>query len=132
MSSFLAAAGPLVGRVMLACIFAYSSYLKLFAATGRAVSSLAGKGIPFATLAAFGAGAFELVVAVLLVTGLKTRLAAAAAIAYLVVVTWIFHWRPALRGDAAQMIQLMKNVGLAGGMLLVVCFGPGRASIDRA
>ncbi len=132
MEAFVAALGPLAGRVMLACVFAYSGYQKLFAATGRAVSSLAGKGIPSATLAAYGAGTFEIVVAFLIITGLKARLAALAAIAYLIVVTWVFHWRPALRGDTGQMIQLLKNVGIAGGMLLLVCYGPGRASIDRA
>lgn len=131
MSRFLSSAGPLLGRVLLAGIFGFSGYLKLFGATGRTVSSIAGRGIPSATLVAYGTGAFELLAAFLLVIGLKARLAAVATIAYLVVVTWVFHWRLALRGDVAQTIQVLKNAGLAGGMLLLASYGPGPASIDR-
>jgi putative oxidoreductase len=131
MARFLATLGPLLGRVLLAAIFVFSGYQKLFGATGRAASSIAGKGIPFATVAAYAAGTFELVLALLLVLGLKARLAALAGVVYLLVVTWFFHWRPALRGDLAQMIHLLKNLGLAGGMLLLTSHGPGPASIDR-
>jgi len=128
--SALAMLGPLLGRLLLSGIFFYSGYQK-FASTGRAASSIAGHGLPFARVGAYGAGAFELLVALLLALGLKARGAALAAFCYLVVVSWIFHWHPALRGDHAQMLQLLKNAGLAGGMLLLASHGPGTASIDR-
>ena len=130
MSAALATLGPLLGRLLLSGIFVYSGYQK-FAATGRAASSIAGHGLPFATAGAYAAGAFELTVALLLALGLKARSAALAALGYLVVVSWIFHWHPALRGDHGQMLQLLKNAGLAGGMLLLASHGPGNASIDR-
>ena len=38
------------------------------------------------------------------------------------------HYHPA---DAAQMINFMKNVCMAGGFLQVVAFGAGRLSVDR-
>jgi putative oxidoreductase len=126
----LATLAPLLGRLLLSGIFFYSGYFK-FAATGRAASSIAGHGVPFATAGAYAAGTFELVVAVLIALGLKTRAAALAALAYLVVVTWIFHWHPAVRGDHNQMLQLLKNAGIAGGMLLLASHGPGTASVDR-
>ena len=130
MSSALATLGPLVGRILLSAIFFYSGYQK-FASTGRAASSIAGHGLPFATVGAYAAGAFELTVALLLALGLKARGTAIAALGYLAVVSWIFHWHPALRGDHAQILQLLKNAGLAGGMLLLASHGPGSASIDR-
>ncbi len=130
MRAALATLGPLLGRLLLSCIFFYSGYQK-FASTGRAASSIAGHGLPFATAAAYAAGAFELAVALFVALGLKARGAALAALAYLVVVSWIFHWHPALRGDHGQMLQLLKNAGLAGGMLLLASHGPGSASIDR-
>jgi putative oxidoreductase len=126
----LATLGPLLGRVLLCGIFFYSGYHK-FAATGRAASSIAGRGLPFATAGAYAAGAFELAVALLLALGFKARAAALAAFGYLVVVSLLFHWHPALRGDHAQMLQLLKNAAIGGGMLLLASHGPGSASVDR-
>ena len=113
MSRFVAAAGPLLARLLLSGIFVYSGYQKL-AATGRAASSIAGKGLPFASTLAQVAGVFELAVALVLVLGLKARAAALATVAYLAVVTWLFHWHPALRGDHAQMLNVLKNGAIAG------------------
>ena len=130
MQAALATLSPLLGRLLLSGIFFYSGYQK-FAAIGRAASSIAGRGLPFATAGAYAAGAFELTVAILIALGLRARAAALAAVVYLVVVSWIFHWHPALRGDHGQMLQLLKNAGIAGGMLLLASHGPGSASVDR-
>lgn len=130
MARFLAAAGPLLGRILMSGIFAFSGYQK-FVSPGRAASSIAGKGLPFASAAAYSAGAFELVVALLLALGLKARATAIATVLYLCVITWFFHWHPALRGDHAQLVNALKNAGLAGGLLFVATYGPGPASIDR-
>ncbi len=130
MSPTIAALGPLGGRLLLSAVFFYSGYQK-FAATGRAASSIAGRGLPFATAGAYAAGAFELTAALLLVFGLKARLAALAAFGYLAFVSFLFHWHPAMRGDHAQLLQLLKNAGIAGGMLLLASHGPGTMSLDR-
>ena len=130
MSAALAAVGPLLARLLLSGIFFYSGLQKL-TLPGRAASAIAGHGLPFATAGAYGAGALEVALAVLMALGLKARPAALAAFAYLVLVTWIFHWHPALHGDHAQMIQLLKNGGLAGGLLLLAAHGPGSFSADR-
>ncbi len=130
MSAALAALGPLAGRLLLSLMFFYSGYTK-FAFTGRAASSITGQGLPFATLGAYGAGVFELLAAALMALGLKTRAASLAAFAYLVLVTWLFHWHPALRGDRVQVLHLFKNGAMAGGLLLLASFGPGPASVDK-
>jgi putative oxidoreductase len=130
MQRALATVGPLLGRVLLSGVFLYSGYLK-FVATGRAASSLAGRGFPYATPAAYAAGTFEVVAALLLVFGLRARAAAWAVVLYLALVTYLFHLPGALRGDVAQTLQLLKNAGLAGGMLLIATHGPGPFSADR-
>lgn len=130
MAPTLASLGPLVGRLLLSAVFFYSGFQK-FAATGRAASGIAGRGLPFATAGAYAAGAFELTAALLLVLGLKARPAALTAFAYLVLVSFLFHWHPAMRGDHAQLLQLLKNAGIAGGMLLLASHGPGTMSLDR-
>jgi putative oxidoreductase len=130
MARLIAAAVPLLGRLLLCAVFAYSGYQKLLS-PGRAASSLAGRGLPLATTLAYLAGVFELAAGLLLALGLKARPAALATACYLVVVTWLFHWQPALRGDHGQLLHLLKNAGLAGGLLYVLAFGAGPASIDR-
>jgi putative oxidoreductase len=131
MTQLLAALGPLFGRLLLSVIFFYSGFQK-FTFPGRAASSIARLGLPFATGGAYAAGAFEIACAVLLAIGLKARFAGLALFAYLVVVSWLFHWHSALRGDHGQMIHLLKNASLAGGMLLVASHGPGNVSVDQS
>ncbi|HUK65239.1 MAG TPA: DoxX family membrane protein [Anaeromyxobacteraceae bacterium] len=130
MTSAFATLAPLLSRLLLSAIFAYSGYHK-FSQTGRAASSIAGHGLPFATAAAYASGAFELLVALLLVLGLRARTGALAACVYVAVVSYIFHFHPALRGDASQMLHLLKNAGIMGGLLLLACHGPGPASVDQ-
>lgn len=130
MNGALATLGPLLGRVLLSAVFFYSGWNK-FAAVGRTASSIAGRGIPQATAMAYASAAFELAASILVALGLRARLCSAAVILYLALVTYLFHWHPALHGDHAQMVQLLKNAGLAGGFLLLATYGPGPVSIDR-
>ena len=130
MQRLLAGLGPLVARVLLAIVFAWSGWQKL-TATGRAASMIAGRGLPYATKLAYAAGALELVGALLLVLGLRARAVALALAAYVVLASWLFHLHPALRGDAGQMVHLLKNAGIIGGLLLLSLHGPGTASVDR-
>ncbi len=131
MSRALAALGPLVARVLLAAVFASAGWHK-FAAPGRTASSIAGRGLPFATSLAYVAATVELAAALLVVLGVRVRLVSLAVVVYLALVTYLFHFHPALRGDYAQMVHLLKNAGLAGGFLLLALHGPGPASIDRS
>ncbi|MFL5261643.1 MAG: DoxX family protein [Anaeromyxobacteraceae bacterium] len=130
MNDALAMLGPLAGRLLLAGIFLFSGWMKL-TATGRAAAAIAGHGLPYATAGAYVAGVAEVVGGLALVLGLKTRAASIAFVVYLVIVTYVFHWHPALRGDRAQLANVLKNAAIAGGMLLLASHGPGRASIDR-
>ena len=129
--TFLSALGPLLGRIMLSGLFLYSGYTK-FSMMGRTAAAIAGRGIPYATAAGYIAASAELLGGVALVLGLKTRAVALLFVLYLVLVTWFFHWHPALRGDHQQLLNVLKNAGLAGGMILLATHGPGPASVDRA
>ncbi|HET9598105.1 MAG TPA: DoxX family protein [Anaeromyxobacteraceae bacterium] len=130
MQRLLAGLGPLVARVLLAAIFAWSGWQKL-TVTGRAAAAITGRGLPYATALAYAACALELVGALMLVLGIRARAVALALAAYVVVASWLFHLHPALRGDAAQTVQLLKNAGLIGGLVLLSLHGPGTASVDR-
>jgi putative oxidoreductase len=130
MQRFLAGLGPLVARVLLAAIFAWSGWQKL-SSTGRAAAAITGRGLPYATTLAYAAGALEVVGALVLVLGLRARAAAVVLALHVAAATWLFHLHPALRGDHGQMIHLLKNAGLIGGLLLLSLHGPGPTSLDR-
>jgi putative oxidoreductase len=123
--------GPLAARVALALIFVMSGFAKL-ADPAATAGYIASKGLPLASLLAVLAATLELAAGLALVLGAKTRWAALALAAFLVPVTLIFHNPAGLEGMAAQMqmIQLLKNLSILGGLLAVASFGPGRISVD--
>ena len=61
------------------------------------------------------------------------RWVAAAFAAFTLAATFLFHNYWAMP-DAQQLVQklmFLKNLAIAGGLLLIVAFGPGRWSIDK-
>lgn len=113
-------------RILLATIFIFSALGKL-AAPAATIGYIESSGLPFATLGFGLAVAVELGGGLLLVLGAKTRWVAAALAAFSVVTGLAFH--NAL-GDQNQLIHLLKNFAMAGGLLQVVAFGAGAFSID--
>lgn len=123
----------LLGRIVLAFMFVYSGYGKLTGFDGT-VGYIASKGLPMPQVLAGIAILIELGGGLLIVFGLKTRWAAVAFIAFLLVITPIFHnfWAAPTEQMMGQQINFMKNVSILGGMLLLLGFGPGRYSVDKA
>lgn len=114
------------GRVLLAAIFIFSALGKL-AAPAATIGYIESVGLPFATLGFAIAVAVELGGGLLLVLGVKARWTAAALAAFSIVTGLAFH--NAL-GDQNQLIHLLKNFAMAGGLLQVAAFGAGAFSID--
>jgi len=122
----------LAGRFLLALIFLISGFGKVTGFAGT-VGYIASKGMPLPELMAAGAAAVELLGGLALVLGWKTRWAAAAIALFLIPTTLVFHnpaGLPAAEAQA-QVINLLKNISIFGGMLMLVAFGPGRWSIDK-
>jgi putative oxidoreductase len=122
----------LAGRVLLGLIFVVSGFGKITGFAGTA-AYMASKGMPMPQVLLVGAIAVELVGGLMLFAGLKARWAALALFLFIIPTTYVFHNPAGLDGQAAQvqMIQLMKNLSIMGGMLLVAAFGPGAWSVDR-
>ncbi|CAN7317366.1 DoxX family protein [Duganella sp. LjRoot269] len=118
---------PVIGRILLATIFVLSGFGKLMAPAAT-IGYIESSGLPFATLGLAIAIAVELGGGLLLAAGYKTRLVAAVLAGFSVVTGLAFHHAI---GDQNQMIHLLKNFAMAGGLLQVVAFGAGAYSIDN-
>lgn len=132
MNTNLQNATALVGRTLLALLFVVSGFGKVTGFSGTA-AYMASKGMPMTEVLLAGAIAIELAGGLMLVAGWKARWAALAIFLFTIPTTLIFHNPMGLDAQAAQgqMIHLMKNLSIMGGMLLVAAFGPGAWSVDR-
>lgn len=124
-------AAILLGRLLLIGLFLFSGAGKLMDLPGTA-GAIASKGLPAPMVLAAIAGAVEVIGAVLIAIGWNTRIGALALIGYTIVATYFFHnfWDMAGPERMSNMIAFNKNLGLIGGFLLLLGFGPGRYAVD--
>lgn len=119
---------PAIGRVLLAAIFIVSGIGKTLVPEA-AMGYIAASGLPFASLALGLAILIEIGGGLLLVLGFRTRLVALGLALFSVATAAAFHHA---LGDQRQLVHLLKNVAIAGGLLQVVAFGAGACSLDAA
>lgn len=115
------------GRILLAAIFVLSGVTKL-SAVEATIGYIASAGLPFAEVIFYAVVALELLGGLMLIAGLKTRLAAIALGLFSIAAAFAFH---ADFADQNQMIHFLKNLALAGGMFQVAAFGAGRLALSR-
>jgi putative oxidoreductase len=116
-----------VGRVLLAVLFFASGFSKLLN-FGEIRQTMIDAGLAGPFLLLSTAVAAELVGGLMLAVGYKTRLAAAALIAYLAVVTALVHLD--LSNELNRAFAL-GNLAFSGGLLMVLAHGGGSHSADR-
>jgi putative oxidoreductase len=115
----------LAGRVLLAVLFLLSGLGKLgaYSATAAFMSSA---GVPGALLPVVIAT--EVIGSLAIMLGWKTRIVAVLLAGFSLLTAIVFHHNFA---DQMQMIQFLKDISIAGGLLLLVAKGAGPLSIDR-
>jgi len=105
--------------VLVAALFIYAGYGKLTGIEGTA-GYIASAGLPYPVFLAWGAGLLEIIAGVLIVAGSwGKRCAAWALVLFTVVATYFFHFKGWLAGDASQMVAVLKNLAIVGGLLLI-------------
>lgn len=117
---------PFVARLLLSVLFIVGAYGKLQDMAGFA-GYLAMGGVP--SFLAWPAALFELAVGVSMILGYQTRIVALLAAGFCIVTAVLYH------RDFAQpmmMVMFLKNLGLAGGFLMVFTHGPGKIALDKA
>jgi putative oxidoreductase len=121
----------LIGRLLLAAVFLPAGLSKLsgFEGTVRYIASV---GLPLPTVAAVVALVVEILGAIALVVGFQTRIAAAVLAVFTLVASVFFHafWAAAPEQAFIQQLMFFKNIGLIGGLLVLVSSGAGAWSID--
>ncbi|MES2115058.1 MAG: DoxX family protein [Pseudomonadota bacterium] len=117
---------PLIGRLLMATIFVFSGLGKI-AAPAATIGYIGAMGLPFPTLGLIGAIAIEVGGGLLLIAGLQTRATALVLAAFSLVTGLIFHHAIS---DQNQLIHLLKNIAMAGGLLQIAAYGAGSFSLD--
>ena len=122
----------LLGRIFLVAIFPISAYYKIIGWPGitKAVERAA---LPYPEYLGMVGTAAEMLLPILVILGLFTRWAAFGLILYVLAATYIGHpvvWRVPPDAFFRELMGVMKNLAMIGGLLLVIGAGPGRFALQ--
>jgi putative oxidoreductase len=122
----------LIGRLLIAFLFIPAGIGKLMG-FGGTVGYITSAGLPLPEVAAAVAIVIELGLGIALLLGFKTRWTAIVMAIFTVVTALFFHkyWSAPEAMKMMQQINFNKNIAIAGGLLALAAFGPGRFSIDK-
>lgn len=115
----------LTARILLGHIFLLAGINKISAYDGTA-AYMEAMGVPGMLLPAVIF--LEIAGGLMVILGYKTKIASVALAVFTVVAAVIFH---SALSDQMQMILFMKNLAIAGGLLLLVSYGAGALSLDK-
>ena len=114
----------LIGRIMLALIFILAGFGKIQDPAGT-MAYMQSAGLPGILL--WPTIALELLGGLALAVGYKTRYVAFALAGFTLLAAVMFHNN---FGDQMQMIMFLKNIAIAGGLLLLAVSGLTAYSVD--
>ena len=117
---------PLVARILLAALFLLGGFSKLADVPGFG-GYIAMGGLP--AFLAWPAVLFEIAVGLSMVLGFQARIMALLAAGFCIVTAALYHNNFA---DQIQLIMFLKNLGLAGGFLMIFAHGAGKPALDKA
>lgn len=116
----------LAARICLSLIF-FKAGISHLTGFGGFVDLISSQGLPLAPLLAAATVFFQLLGAVSLLLGYKTKIGSILLIIFLIPASLMFHNPIA---DPSQWNDFLKNIGLIGGLLMVIYAGSGALSID--
>jgi putative oxidoreductase len=113
-----------LGRLLLSLIFIVSGVGKIgaYAGTQAYMDSMGVPGVLLPLVIAL-----EILGGLAIIAGWQARIVAFLLAGFCLLSAVLFHGDI---GDQGQQIQFMKNLGLAGGFLLIVAHGAGAWSLD--
>jgi putative oxidoreductase len=114
------------GRLLLVALFLLSGSGKIANPSGT-IAYISSTGAPLPAVGYALSVAIELGASTLFLLGYRTRATATILALFCVATALLFHSNLA---DQDQVLNLMKNIAIAGGFLQVVAVGAGPFSID--
>lgn len=118
---------PLAARICLALIFIKAGITHLMGFSGFA--DMLGQRLFLGGLLAAGTIICQLAGSLSLLLGYQVKIGALLLIIFLIPATLMFH---NFLADGEQLNAFLKNVGLIGGLLMVIYTGAGAVSLDEA
>jgi putative oxidoreductase len=105
-----------IARVLLCLVFINAVIGKLGGFTDTA-DAIAAKGLPMAAALVVASMLLMAAGSALVISGWRSRFGAALLLIFLIPTTLLFHGNA---GDAAERIQLLKNLSIMAGLLFVI------------
>ena len=121
---FISSVFALFGRIFLSLIFILSGLGKLMNVSGTE-AAIVGTGLPAGL--AIPTGVFELVAGLFILLGFLTRITAILLAGFCLLTALFFHNE---LSDPVEQANMLKNIALAGGFLVLFAYGNTRASLD--
>ncbi len=116
----------LIARLFLSAIFIKSGISKMLAPAATQ-AYMASKGLPLTGLLLVATIIMLIIGGLSVLLGYKSKIGACLLIGFLIPATLIFHG-----SFPEEEIAFFKNLGLMGGLLMIVAFGPGKFSLENS
>ena len=115
----------LISRIFISALFLFSGYNKIFSFSGT-TNWMEGFGVPgFLLWPAIG---LEIILPILIIIGYQTQISAVILALFCILTAFIFHLD---FSNQMQTIALLKNIGLAGGFILIALNGTKDWSVEK-
>ena len=120
-----------IARLLLALMFVLAGFTK-FAGLAGTAGYIASKGLPMPMVLAVATATIEVVGGLAIIVGFQARFVALALALFTLLASVIFHnfWAVPADQQMVQQLMFMKNLSIAGGLLLLFSLGAGAASLD--
>ena len=115
-----------IGRVFLSSLFLAEGIKKLFFFQEETQMYMEEYGVP--EILFFPSTLLEIILPIFIIFGFKTRLCASILVIFTISVTLIFHMD---FNNQMQLITFLKNISIAGGLLIIVASENRYFSIDN-
>lgn len=121
-----------LGRLCMSAIFLLAGIGKFIDYEGT-LSYMTSKNLPYGPILLVLAALVEILGAIGLILGYRTRFSAFILFLFLLPTTYIFHdfWTLPPEESKLQFIMFMKNLSIAGGLLYIMGAGSGGLAVDN-